>query len=103
MNANPDAPRPQPSEIFDNVLFACGLILALLLLLICHQVPLIVAARFNPWCGLPAAVGSLWVWNRFGPPSCHGLHSGFISVVGHFMIIGSLLLCILLSVKYSFL
>ena len=103
MIANPDESRPKSSEIRENAIFACGLILALLILFICYRVPLILAARFNPWCGILAAAGSLWVWNRFGPPSCRGLLSGFISVNGHIVIISSLLQCILLAVKYSFL
>ncbi|MDY3560625.1 hypothetical protein R5W23_001870 [Gemmata sp. JC673] len=70
-----------------------------LLAAVCVVAPAVVAVLVNPWAGLPVAVGSFWVWGRFGPPPMPGFLSVILCLWGHAAILGSLVACVLLAVR----
>ena len=93
------APEPEPSTARESAEILVGLLLVALLAGVCVLTPIATAALLNPWVGVPVAVGSFWVWSRFGPPPMPGFLSGTLCLWGHGAIFGSLVACVVLGVR----
>jgi hypothetical protein len=90
--------EPEPSAARELASFFAGLAVVVLLAAACTLAPL-AAMVFSPWFGVAVAVGSLWVWGRFGPRPCPGLLPGTLCLWGYAAIFGSLLGCVALAVR----
>ncbi|MBP3957762.1 hypothetical protein J8F10_21125 [Gemmata sp. G18] len=93
-----DVLETEPSAARELAYVLGRLAVVLLLVVGCTVTPLVVAKVVNPWVGVATAIGSFWVWGRFGPPPMPGLVSGGVCLSGHMSIFFVLVRCVALAV-----
>jgi hypothetical protein len=81
--------------------FVGGLLLVALLASGCVLAPFAAAILTRRvWVGVPVALGSFWVWGRFGPRPMPGFLNGILCLCGYAALLGSLIGWVVLAVLH---
>lgn len=94
-----DPPEHSPSATVELVQFVGRLALVTAFALAIALAPAVPAILIHPWAGVPTAIGSFWVWGRFGPRPQPGFLPGILCLMGVAAILGSMVACVIFGFR----